>query len=461
MLEELQTKINRIKSIEKDLIIRQNKVKNLISSCPYGQYIPENTKKADELFNAMILKVQKVVKESHNITDIASSLSLAMKIDSEGDRVVKVVENAVDAANDKGKEDQAAREAAEKAAREAIAKAEKPVVKVEALSKPVQVSDETPPDTDLVCMPQSFIEYQRLQDLAKQAEQTCHGLMTDPQYKKYRFTLQKAVNTPINAISPNSGAHLRDKLQKICKLLSGQEVEVGGQKISASQHPAGVTFCKHLFAKRIVKQGDEQVSGNQDSAFAIAAVTVGVMTQFEDVVDLVISEFHKQCPFLVPYYIQKQENQELNDYLKTLGYNFEEGVVEKQDKYLRRMTGIMRLYAAVLISEPPQGPNHPHPHGLDKAWTWLTCLLNLKPQPDITATMLHTFLQVTGAMFIKMYKKQFVKLLRSVKDNFMPKLMAAGSGGPVVRLQTYMEECVRSGTAPQPTGLLPTNFWYM
>ena len=72
------------------------------------------------------------------------------------------------------------------------------------------------------------------------------------QVKKYKFELQKAVNTPINAISAISGSHLRDKLQRVCALLSGQQVEVGGRKVSASDHPGGVAFCKDLFAKKIV-----------------------------------------------------------------------------------------------------------------------------------------------------------------------------------------------------------------
>ena len=72
------------------------------------------------------------------------------------------------------------------------------------------------------------------------------------QLKKYKFDLQKAVNTPINAISAVSGLHLKDKLQRVCGLLSGQHVEVGGHRVTAGDHPGGVAFCKDLFAKKIV-----------------------------------------------------------------------------------------------------------------------------------------------------------------------------------------------------------------
>lgn len=73
------------------------------------------------------------------------------------------------------------------------------------------------------------------------------------QVKKYKFDLQKAINMPVNAISSISGSHLRDKLQRVCALLSGQQVEVaGGRRVSAKDHPGGVAFCKDLFAKKIV-----------------------------------------------------------------------------------------------------------------------------------------------------------------------------------------------------------------
>ena len=72
------------------------------------------------------------------------------------------------------------------------------------------------------------------------------------QLKKYKFDLQKGVNTPVNAIAPTSGAHLRDKLQKICAVLSGQQVDVGNKRVAARDHPAGITFCKNLFAMKIV-----------------------------------------------------------------------------------------------------------------------------------------------------------------------------------------------------------------
>ena len=70
--------------------------------------------------------------------------------------------------------------------------------------------------------------------------------------KKVRFNLQRAVNTPINAISAISGSHLRDKLQRLHNLLTGQPVEVSGKSIVATEVPEGVAFCQNLVAKMLV-----------------------------------------------------------------------------------------------------------------------------------------------------------------------------------------------------------------
>ena len=70
--------------------------------------------------------------------------------------------------------------------------------------------------------------------------------------KKYKFDIQKAVNTPINAISPVSGDHLRDKLNRLLKLISGHQVDVAGKTVSVKDHPDAAAFSKHLTARMIV-----------------------------------------------------------------------------------------------------------------------------------------------------------------------------------------------------------------
>ena len=72
------------------------------------------------------------------------------------------------------------------------------------------------------------------------------------QLKMLKFDLMKAVSIPFNAISAVSDAHLRDNLQRLLVLLSGQQVEINNKRVSVSEHPIALNFCKYLIAKMIV-----------------------------------------------------------------------------------------------------------------------------------------------------------------------------------------------------------------
>ena len=74
----------------------------------------------------------------------------------------------------------------------------------------------------------------------------------DPQLKKYRFDLQKAVTSTVNAISPQSGEHLIEIISKLRRVLSGQYIEVTGRTLSVNLHPHARTYCCNLLAKKIV-----------------------------------------------------------------------------------------------------------------------------------------------------------------------------------------------------------------
>lgn len=83
----------------------------------------------------------------------------------------------------------------------------------------------------------------------------CNDQNLFEQMKKVRFDLQRAVNTPVNAISAVNSAHLRDKLMRLRCLLKGEMVEVIGKRVSAQAVPQGITFCKNLVAKMIAVSG--------------------------------------------------------------------------------------------------------------------------------------------------------------------------------------------------------------
>ncbi|CAG2247719.1 GLE1 [Mytilus edulis] len=167
------------------------------------------------------------------------------------------------------------------------------------------------------------------------------------------------------------------------------------------------------------------------------------------------------CPYTVPYHISKTDGQSREDFYKSLGYKYDsEGNAEKQDQFLKRMSGLMRLYASVMVAHPPRGPN---PYGTEHAWEWLSMVMNIEPLPDITATMTFDLLEVTGHALYRDYRKQFVKLLHVLAKEFFPKLkrMASPSGGgPISRLEDFLQNSLRkNGNIRPPEGLLNQHFW--
>lgn len=156
----------------------------------------------------------------------------------------------------------------------------------------------------------------------------------------------------------------------------------------------------------------------------------------------------------------------LYDYfsLRCLGYHFDkEGKMEEKYKFLNRMSGFMRLYAAVILSPvPPSSTEYSHPHGIAHGWSWLSRILNMDPRPDITATLLYDFLDVTGHALQKAYGKQFKKLLHIICKDFFQKIKQvtpSGSGGPVERLETFLQQTIKKGYIPPPEGILGPEFW--
>lgn len=146
------------------------------------------------------------------------------------------------------------------------------------------------------------------------------------------------------------------------------------------------------------------------------------------------------------------------------GYKYDsDGNVEKQDKFLKRMSGIMRLYASLMVSYPPRRQSE-HPFGIENAWIWLSRVMNIQPLPDVTATMVFDLLEVTGHALYKEYRKQFLKMLHILIREFLPKLKSvasSGGGGPVSRLEALiMASIQRQGQIPPPEGILSPNFWF-
>lgn len=89
--------------------------------------------------------------------------------------------------------------------------------------------------------------------------------------------------------------------------------------------------------------------------------------------------------------------------------------------FLKRMKGIMRLYAAILITKP-RNPNKANPLGLQEAWRWLAAMLNLHPRPDTCAVLILELLDVVGHDLLAAYRGQAKKMLAYICKEYFPRL---------------------------------------
>ena len=151
---------------------------------------------------------------------------------------------------------------------------------------------------------------------------------------------------------------------------------------------------------------------------------------------------------------------------RSLGYTFNNaGGLENQDKFLSRMSGFVRLYAAIMVTSAlPPGSHAPaaHPYGIEHAWVWLTSLLNFEPRPDITATVLYDILYVSGHALLNKYGAQFKKLQQRIMNTFLPKIKAVtphGTSGPLTRLEEFLQKCIVTGQVAPPNGIITADFW--
>uniref|UniRef100_A0A1A7WJJ9 mRNA export factor GLE1 n=1 Tax=Iconisemion striatum TaxID=60296 RepID=A0A1A7WJJ9_9TELE len=308
--------------------------------------------------------------------------------------------------------------------------------------------------------------YEELQNSAARCAQAFQQLQSpkDAQTKTLKLELQKAAFIPVSQISTNSGSQLREIFDRIDKLLSGRPVvSSGGRSVSTSQHPQAVAFVSYKLAEKFVKQGEEEVASHHEAAFPIAVVASGIWELHPQVGDLILAHLHKSCPYAVPHYPPMKDGTPVEEYQRILGYRVNESEVEGQDSFLRRMSGMIRFYAAVIQLRWPYGSKQgAAPHGLNHGWRWLAQMLNMEPLADITATLLFDFLEVCGHALMKTYQGQFWKLILLLTHEYFPRIEAvtsSGQMGSVIRLKKFLETSLQNRQISQPKGQLSSTFW--
>ncbi|XP_022220346.2 nucleoporin Gle1 [Drosophila obscura] len=286
-------------------------------------------------------------------------------------------------------------------------------------------------------------------------------LQSEESLKQYRTGCQRAINLPLNAITAVSPQHLSNNFEKLYNFFAGQPVRVmNDATITINDHPLARDYCMLLMAKKFVSQSETAISGNPQAAFPFASVIMTFWKLLPDFGKVFLAYLYKESPYMVPYVIPQQPGQTAEQYLKSMGYRLsDKNELEKPDMFLKRQTGIARLYAAVIITPGRKADGPAHCFGLEEGWRWLAHVVHVKPLPDISATLIMEILQTLGYELWRTYGKQFLKLLLYIHISYMPQLAIYDEGGPKTRLEMLLGKFLRERQIPQAVGLLPPGFW--
>jgi hypothetical protein len=106
------------------------------------------------------------------------------------------------------------------------------------------------------------------------------------------------------------------------------------------------------------------------------------------------------------------------------------------------MSGVCHLYFTYLISVDRAIENKFH--GMKKAWTWLSDVLNMTPRANITAEMLAIYFKCCGYRMQLTYGKQFRKLIKICHEDYLKLIESIPadkqSGASVGRLKSVFEQ---------------------
>lgn len=284
--------------------------------------------------------------------------------------------------------------------------------------------------------------------------------VNDPTTKLFRQNLIKVITTLVNTISSTNAGHLNEKYNKLNDLLSGKLVNVANIQVMIGNNKEVLAFCLETLATKIISYAEEVICVKTGTAYAISTVIIKLWKVHHQFGNILIAMIKQKCPLLVPfcYPVAKSLTIQQLDY-KSFNYNFDSlGNIESHEKYLKRMTGIVRLYAVLILTSSRYNQSV---IGLSQAWIFLAGTLNQNPMADITATILVEFLSIVSFPMHQKYGKQFIKLLKYIHLSYLKKIILVtpvGHGGPITRLNSFVSKSLYIESFEEPMGMLPPNF---
>lgn len=272
----------------------------------------------------------------------------------------------------------------------------------------------------------------------KDVSAEANAFRQNPSMKKVRLTIKKQVNLAVNQIAA-SVKQVSGKVRDLCRVLRDTK-RMGGS--------AGEAFAMKEVAERLVNESDGTVALSKTTAFAVAAVIVGVAAtaeQVEKMRDVIFAAFFNHCMYTMPRYTRRKRSETIDDYRSRIGYK--DG--EEAESYLERMCGCVNLFGAVVQCEQVYTGSSSarevrNPFSLDYGWSWLARVVNIE-QHSITPAIVYAFLETAGYPMAKRYRRQFAKLMAIIQKTVVLKAHSAAPKGPTSRLDIFIDEYVSAG----------------
>ncbi|KAH7857708.1 hypothetical protein Vadar_015617 [Vaccinium darrowii] len=192
------------------------------------------------------------------------------------------------------------------------------------------------------------------------------------------------------------------------------------------------------FAEKIV---DQCLTLNK-SVFAYALVAVLVSSQVPLAMDLLVAQLNRACIYTVPKHFTYSKSLfgTKEAYRKAIGYKEEDGKLESEENFVRRVDSCMKLYGALVQTEDGGVQNK---LGLKEGWAWLARFLNALPANLYTAVALLAFLEMAGYALYRKYQSHFMKLLKIIYRDFLSALKQREGDAKlaivITSIQTYIE----------------------
>lgn len=360
--DKLINNLKSIQSIQSEIDTQINQINSYLIISVTLDLKSINEKKCEETVNSLELNERRL---QQSVQDLMGQIDNDIKNLSEQEKT-ELAKREAEKKDEERRQEEARKLAAEKAKQEAERiKQEEDRKKAEA-EKAVQAQklkdEEAKQQSDSInksgIMQHSLELYNKITTEANQIRKELEAIFNaDASLKSYRFELQKAINFPLNSLLNDESSvaaqrEFMDKVKTITRLLSGQTCTITSTlTVNPNKHKRATEYCMEYLARKLIEKSEETVASRPETAFQYVTLITNVTKQFPLFNTLLLASIYEKCPYAVPYYKAKSDSQSVEDYLKSVGYYVNNGKVEEDEYYYKRMSGILHLYFTLLMDK--------------------------------------------------------------------------------------------------------------